>query len=115
MSEARKVVLSREQAEALECLIKGYSELNNDPVEQRERLVDYIICEHGDWVNALEPLNKVPFNNLLYIATGGVWETQKTIKEVLEELHADSRLDIAEKDGVAYAIARLKERGFINE
>ncbi|AGY47244.1 hypothetical protein Glittering_57 [Bacillus phage Glittering] len=114
MSKPRVIALSNEQSEALEHFIKRGNGLTNNPVKRREKLADFVISTHGDWQGALEPLNSLQFNDLLYIATGGAWEIQKTIKEVLEELHADSRLDCAEKDGVAYAIARLKERGFIN-
>ncbi|AGE60899.1 hypothetical protein ANDROMEDA_60 [Bacillus phage Andromeda] len=113
MSKPRVIALSNEQSEALKHFIKRGNGLTNNPVKRREKLADFVISTHGDWQGALEPLNSLQFNDLLYIATGGAWEVTKTVKETLEELCSDKRLDRLERDGVAFAIARLKERGLI--
>ncbi|QKN88250.1 hypothetical protein Novomoskovsk_62 [Bacillus phage Novomoskovsk] len=113
MSTIRKIVLTQEQAKAFEFMLNEAKDYGRDQLPEREYLVNSILNGHKKWRDDYKSLNNLPLSDLLYIATGGAWEVQKTMKEVLEELYSDSRLDISEKDGVAYAIARLKERGFI--
>lgn len=116
MSKARTVVLPSKQGEALEHMIKTNNELTYDPMQRRENLVNDIISNYGDWVDMFEPLNKVPFNDLLYIATGGAWEVQKTVKDVLEELrdtYKTSGMHSAGVVAVSVALQKLEEEGLI--
>ncbi|AMR60095.1 hypothetical protein LEO2_57 [Bacillus phage Leo2] len=115
MSKIRTIVLPYEQSEALKHMIKKIDGLTDDPVQRREKMADFIIDNHGSWQGTFKPLNKVPFNDLLYIATGGAWEVQKTIRSVIEELRDDYK-----KCGVTGAVValnvaleKLKKEGFI--
>jgi hypothetical protein len=112
MSKARTIVVTQEQGQALELMFDKSKRCTGEPLCSREYLVNTVIRGHRkDWKNDYEPLDSMALSDLLYIVTGGVWEVQKTMKEVLEELH--NSVSLRERDGVLLSIATLKERGFI--
>ncbi|QMS41930.1 hypothetical protein Bolokhovo_60 [Bacillus phage Bolokhovo] len=115
MNKTRTIVLPSKQGETLEHLIERFSELTNDPVQKREKMADFVISNYGDWEGAFKPLNKVPFNDLLYIVTGGAWEIQKSVKSVLKEMIDGFECNgmIRQTEAIEAAITRLEKEGLI--
>jgi len=115
MNKPRTIVLTYEQGKALNMMFDKANRYSGDPLHLREYMVNCVISGHKDWKDDYKHLNKIHLNDLLYIVTGGAWEVQKTVKDVLEEIH-----DVYEFNGVENAraaieeaLTRLKKEGLI--
>ncbi|MGC8362890.1 hypothetical protein ACSHUI_00250 [Bacillus subtilis] len=100
---------SREQVEAL----KHLACFSED--ERKKAMFGYGLTPHGSWIGELEPLNTVPYEDIMYSLTTGEYAYQPTFENYLDsqiEYWKRSRQEatsVLNKDLATRSIAVLKD------
>lgn len=102
MSTIRRVIVTPEQGKDINMMFEKANRYNRDQLQTREYMTNCIITGYGNWKDSYKSLNKVHLSDLLYIATGGFWEIQKSVRNVIEDLR-----DQYQKDDTYVAVVVL--------